>query len=369
MISTYDADRRKLDLRDFNEIIDHVNTSPMSYNGHNSESYPQGMSQGGNSKHKWSAFNLQPVGTGTIAVRQSRWRRNGNKATPAEIQDALAISTGQYELDYKFTPVEYGTGDYSTSTDGTDYYGMVYYVACLDHSNNTANYDTYEEWSTADFDINPALYPDRYHICKVKEEDIDDLYSGIPSHMDSCKRIVGAVKMAEDAWPLETYQYIDSDITDQHDSHPWDCFKVDGTNFYMLPGHLVINSETTSEIYTPTGLTKINNVSVYNLVLTQTSVNYIWLQWTCSSGTSEIKNSVVANQAESNATVFKKLLWTVTLDAYGKVSNFSRNFSEDVDYWSVVANVYWDIGSGGRLEYRTPNCESYRLIAQAQDCP
>ena len=370
MITNYDADRRKLDLRDFNEIIDHVNSSPMSYNGHNSESFPQGISQGGNSKYRWTAFQLQTIGTGTIAVRQSRWWRNGNKSCPAEIQNALSVSTGQYELDYKFTPVGYGTGDYSTSTDGTEYNGMIYYVACLDSSTSTSNYDDYATWNAATFDADPAMYPNRYHICKVKEEDIGDLYSGVPSHMDSCKRIIGSVKMAENAFPLEKYQYISQDINDQLDAHSWDCFKMSGSSFYMLPGYLYVNGETTGPYYTPATTTTVNGITVYNVTLTTSATNYIYAEYRCvGAGTPSIGVTTVAGNADSDGDAFRKLLWTITLDADAKVSSHRRHQMEDIMYWEVVSEIYWDRGSSGKIEYRIPNCTSYFEVAQAEDCP
>ena len=381
-ISNYSSNRKKLDLRDFNRIIDHVDKSPLSYSGANSRSYQSSANFSKHTKHKWVAFELQRIGgssasgydgtdnTSTLSIRTSRWRRNGNKATPAELIEGLEVSNGDYYLDYRFSAIGLTSSDYSTSSDGDEYSGFVYVTACLDNSTSTSNIESYATWNAKAFDADPSIRPNKYHLVKVKEDEIDDLYSGIPSHMDSCKQIVGAVRVDTNGYVLSTYQYIDQDINDQLDAHSWDCFKVDGTSFYMLPGYFYVNGETTGPYYTPATTTTINGITVYNITLTASATNYIYVQYRCvGAGTPSVGVTTVVGNADSDGDAFRKLLWTITLDADAKITSYRRHQMEDVMYWDVVSEIYWDRDTAGKIEYRIPNCTSYFEIAQAEDCP
>lgn len=373
MINKYSSRRRKIDLNDWNSLIDHYNNTPRQFNDYNSDSQLGSYTNGKTTNRKWHPFELDYMSTSAFIVRQARWFRNGQKATPANIDAGYSIGTGSYDLDQKFTFIDFDNTYFSTSADDTSYNGMIYLVAVLDNSTETENYDDYSDWNTSTFDNNPALYPNKYHISKVKESEIGDLYSGLPTHMDSCKTIIAAHKIDYNGWPVEQYQYVSADIIDQLDAHPWDCFKYVSTSasFYMLPGYLYVNANSAGENLTPSGITTINGINVYNETLTVSTTNYIYLKYVCGTAgaTLTIENSTAVADAESDDTSFRKLLWTVTLGADGKPTSHRRNQLEDVIYWGVVSDVTWDRNTSGKLEYKNPNCTIYTEITQATDCP
>jgi hypothetical protein len=240
-----------------------------------------------------------------------------------------------------------------------------------------------DEWRAGALDNNPALSPTEVVYIKTKQSDYENnkLFSHAHSQVDSCIKLLGAVKIDSSGELVDIYQYRTGHIIDEWDSKPWDIFDIttSGTNtnkVYMIPGLISYHGGTDGTggyITTDTAAYRSLDFTSFTIPSNVASYSYFSCDF-CddSSGviasTGSMLNSTSITDAQSNSTNLKEVIYKFNYNDDNKLTDYLRYRDESIDVWHLVSDVKWDRTGNSKLQLRRPYCDYWEDILEAVDC-
>lgn len=302
-ITEYTNNNKKINLSDFNLIIDTVNkinkkSEQLEFNY--TESLPA---------------QITLSGSNSILIRKFNWVRNGNDCTI--LTQEIGNSSGGLNLEDKYLTLSFVGGDYTTTTEYPDLDGMVYIGAVLSNCSSTENNNNFSEIldGTVVQLSNPRVTPTKMHIVKLPISTYNNSNSRVnSSFFNDSMCVIGGIKIDNTGNICDYYQYHTGHINDYYKDFPFEAYIFNNDGIKINNGNITDNITTTP--FTSNSWDSPD----YNTFSTGTNYVYGYIY----SGSVELYVSTVQNEYPD-----RYLICTVEFNGT-RITNIIQNQNQDI---------------------------------------
>lgn len=223
----------------------------------------------------------------------------------------------------------------------------IWYVLMLSNDQFDENKDNFEDlMSTVEFNGSPAVTANKYHIMKYTRNEVQKIYSGLPTHIDSCKKIIGVANFTQSGKFINSNNsFLKDSLQESFTQQPWDLLHFDNSTKELYIFNGIVKDEVNDKIINPEDFENSDNYfgidGLTKLELHEDDINYIFLEYNSdlSEGVAEVAEVVVVGSEDlvdylsasyDNEDTIKRLIWTIELSDNNEVIDFKRHLSHDI---------------------------------------
>ncbi len=305
-------------------------------------------------------WKIEKNGSGGVLIRLGFIWRNGNFCRMTDNYTGNLSDKVNDELNYvhifqtntpKNKPAAEGTIPHGGLTSSSS----IWYVAALSSDAGTTNIDEFDDWLNATHTTTQSILPNRYHILKVYRDELQYLYSGLNTHVDSCLYPIGCANFTGAGEGITSKlinisnTFLKQSINDKREMFPWDLMHYDRTDgtLYINVGDVIVDSTR----YTHLDWADLSDLFPYNrcaTVVLENGTNYVYLESDFSSVVPvfQFKTTDDIDDIVNEPGTYRTLLYTmlVSVTDYYRVSKYARNAG-------TGDMTMGDDGSGGLLPF------------------
>jgi len=291
-------------------------------------------------------WKIEKNGSSGVLIRLGFIWRNGNFCRMTDDYTATLSAKVNDELNYVHifdtnNPVEKPEEEGTIPHGGLTSSSSIWYVAALSSDEGDTNIDKLADWFQATHTTTQSILPNRYHILQVTRDELQYLYSGLDTHIDSCLYPIGCANFTGASEGVTgkliniSNTFLKQSINEKRELFPWDLMHYDRktAELYINIGNIVIDGVRydAGDWATTSSLFPYNICSVVSL---SDDINYVYVEADLSSiiPTFLFKSTATLANIVDEPSIYRRLLYTIKIDAsdYCRVLEKTRHVSEDL---------------------------------------